>query len=297
MVKTVIGSFDRVDDADRAIRALRGAGFLDSDINLVANDVRRGDTTEPTVRNVAGETTSGAATGAVAGGALGGAAGLAASLMGLAIPGIGPILAAGPIVAALAGAGAGAVAGGLIGSLTELGVEKEHAEIYAEAVRRGGSLVTVRVDEARADEATSILRDAGAVDIDKRVEQWRSGGWSGFDPKAEPFTFDEIERNRTSYSAGERTSMASAPSDTAWATLDDDFRRDYDENLARSGAEFDEYAPAYRYGAQTVRSGRYANKRFDDVESELRSDWEREFPDRDWNKVKDAARYGFTRGR
>ena len=99
MVKTVIGSFDRVDDADRAIRALRGAGFLDSDINLVANDVRRGDTAEPTVRNVAGETTSGAATGAVAGGALGGAAGLAASLMGLAIPGIGPILAAGPIVA------------------------------------------------------------------------------------------------------------------------------------------------------------------------------------------------------
>jgi len=144
MVKTVIGSFDRVDDADRAIRALRGAGFLDSDINLVANDVRRGDTTEPTVRNVAGETTSGAATGAVAGGALGGAAGLAASLMGLAIPGIGPILAAGPIVAALAGAGAGAVAGGLIGSLTELGVygiARNLAETISQLVTRASGFV------------------------------------------------------------------------------------------------------------------------------------------------------------
>jgi len=291
MMKTIIGSFDRMDDADRAARTLRNAGFLDSDINFIANDVRRDD---GKARVVETGTASGAATGAVAGGALGGAAGLAASLMGLAIPGIGPILAAGPIVATLVGAGAGAAAGGLIGSLTDMGVEPAHAEIYAESVRRGGTLVTVRTDESRADEAASILRDAGAVDIDRRAEEWRVSGWMGFNPKAEPYSFDEIERNRSRYAA---IGTMAATSDTAWARLDDDFRRDYEENLVGAGAPFDEYAPAYRYGAEAVQKGRYANKRWDDVEEELRSDWERNNPNRDWGKVRDAARYGFTRAR
>jgi|KBSMisStaDraftv2_1062788.scaffolds.fasta_scaffold86748_3 hypothetical protein len=200
MIKTVIGSFDRIDDADRAMQALRNAGFMGDDINLVANNVQRA-ADGPVRRDTPGtdDDHAGAATGAVAGGAIGGAAGLAVSIMGLAVPGIGPILAAGPIIAALAGAGAGAVAGGLIGSLTDLGVEEGHAEIYAESVRRGGSLVTVRVDETRADEAESILRSAGAIDIDKRVEAWRESGWTGYDPKAKPFTFEEIEKNRTRY--------------------------------------------------------------------------------------------------
>lgn len=291
MAKTIIGSFDRMTDAERAARALRDAGFPDSDINFIANDVRRDDGTERIVEK-AGH--GGAMTGAVAGGALGGAAGLAASLMGLAIPGIGPILAAGPIVAALAGAGAGAAAGGLIGSLTDLGVEPARAEIYAESVRRGGTLVTVHADESGSEEAVAILQNAGAVDIDRRADEWRASGWTGFDEKAAPYSFEEIERNRTRYAA---PAMMSAPSDTAWATLDDEFRRDYDENLAEGGVPFDEYVPAYRYGADVVQKGRYANKRFDDVETDLRSDWEREYPDRDWMRVRDAARYGFMRGR
>lgn len=202
MIKTVIGSFDRIDDADRAMQALRNAGFMGDDINLVANNVQR--SADGAVRRTSSpdDDHAGAATGAAAGGAIGGAAGLAVSLMGLAVPGIGPILAAGPIIAALAGAGAGAVAGGLIGSLTDLGVEEEHAEIYAESVRRGGSLVTVRVDETRTDEASSILRNSGAIEIDKRVEVWRDTGWTGYDPKAKPFTFEEIEHNRTRYTTG-----------------------------------------------------------------------------------------------
>ncbi len=292
MVKTIIGAFDRMGDADRAARALRDAGFLDSDINFIANDVRR----NPDPGRVVERTEmSGAATGAVAGGALGGAAGLAASLMGLAIPGVGPILAAGPIVAALVGAGAGAAAGGLIGSLTDLGVEPAQAEVYAESVRRGGTLVTVRTDESRSDEAADILRDAGAVDIDRRADEWRASGWKGFDPKAAPYSFDEVERDRARYSA---PPLMEATSDSAWATdLDAEFRRDYEENFADAGAAFDEYAPAYRYGADVVQRGRYANKRFDDVEQELRSDWERDNPNRDWSKVREAARYGFTRAR
>jgi hypothetical protein len=205
MIKIIIGSFDHVDDADRAFRDLLRAGFLDADINLIVSNAasaERSDTraVEATTED---ETTGGAAKGAVAGGVLGGAAGLAASLMGLAIPGIGPILAAGPIVAALAGAGAGAVAGGLIGGLTDLGVEKDEAEIYAESVRRGGSLVTVRADETRADEAATILRNNDAIDIARRAEEWKATGWSGYDPDAEPLTPAEIELERERYrSAG-----------------------------------------------------------------------------------------------
>ena len=204
MIKTVVGSFDTVSEAASAARDLRAAGFLDSDVSVIANNQQR--PADSTVKVTEPDKVSGTATGIVAGGALGGAAGLAASLMGLAIPGIGPILAAGPIAAALAGAGAGAVAGGLIGGLTDAGVSETHAEYYAEAVRRGGALVTIRADDVRADEAEAILRRHGAFDIEDRATQWKSTGWAGYNPDAEPFTFDEIERDRTQWRAtGSRT--------------------------------------------------------------------------------------------
>ena len=217
MIKTVIGSFDSADDADRATRDLRGIGFADADINLVVSNVRQGDETElPAI----GDGTGPVAKGAVAGGVLGGAAGLAVSLAGLAIPGIGPILTAGPIIATLAGAGAGAVAGGVIGSLTELGVEKNDAEFYAEAIRRGGTLVTLRTDESRVDEASAILRKAGAVDITRRAEDWRATGWMG-DSSAKG------DRGRARARAADVSepvgSSAGGLSDSAWA-MDDDIR-------------------------------------------------------------------------
>lgn len=198
MMKTVVGSFDSFAEASDVAQELRQAGFLETDVNIVANNARRIDTsdTDSATTRDASSAASGAATGAVAGGALGGAAGLAVSLMGLAIPGVGPILAAGPIAAALAGAGAGAVAGGLIGGLTELGVPESEAEYYAEAVRRGGALVTVRADESRVDEAEAIMRRHGAVDIEDRAVQWRSAGWTKFDPASEPYSLEEIERDR-----------------------------------------------------------------------------------------------------
>jgi len=200
MIKTVVGSFDSISEAASAARDLRAAGFMDNDVSVIANNQQR-TSADPSVEVTEPNKISGTATGIVAGGALGGAAGLAASLMGLAIPGIGPILAAGPIAAALAGAGAGAVAGGLIGGLTDAGVSETHAEYYAEAVRRGGALVTVRADDARADEAEAIIRRHGAFDIEDRATQWKSGGWTGYNPQAEPFTFEEIERDRTQYRA------------------------------------------------------------------------------------------------
>ena len=153
----------------------------------------------------AADDASGAATGAVTGGVVGGAAGLAASLMGLAIPGIGPIIAAGPIVATLSGAGVGAVAGGLIGGLTDMGVSKTDAEYYAESVRRGGALVTVRADDTRAERAAEIMREHGAVDIERRAEQWRQRGWTGWNDQAQPYTPEDIDRDRDLYGTTDRT--------------------------------------------------------------------------------------------
>jgi hypothetical protein len=203
MIKTVVGSFDSATDATNAARELRAAGFMDNDVNVVANDAPNAGVATTTRADAATDAgasdhaASGATTGAIAGGAIGGATGLAVSLMGLAIPGIGAILAAGPIVAVLTGAGVGAVAGSLIGALTELGVDETEAGYYAEAVRRGAALVTVRADESRVDEVGHILSNQGAFDIEDRVVQWKSEGWTRYNPDAEPYSFDDIERDRT----------------------------------------------------------------------------------------------------
>lgn len=143
-----------------------------------------------------GDVAAGAGSGAVAGGVIGGAAGLMAGLAGLAIPGVGPLVAAGPIVAALAGAGVGAVAGGLIGALRNVGVNDEDAEYYAEAVRRGGALVAVKAEDHRAQDAADIMREHGAIDIESRVSQWRAAGWSRFDPDAQPYSHEQIQGDR-----------------------------------------------------------------------------------------------------
>jgi uncharacterized membrane protein len=198
MVKTIVGSFDSFNEAHRVADDLRAAGFLDSDISIVANNASGEYREDARVRDT-DKDASATAKGAVTGAVVGGGAGLAASLAGLAIPGIGPIIAAGPIVATLAGAGTGAVAGGLIGGLVDLGVPENDAQYYAEAVRRGGALVTVRADESRADEVTDILRSHGAIDIEGRVERWRESGWERFDPAAQPYSPEEIQRDRSMY--------------------------------------------------------------------------------------------------
>lgn len=194
--KTVVASYNRLDDATAAMRDLRDAGFAETDLNLLASRTTREDATD------SGDMPGNTATGAIAGGALGGAAGLAVSLMGLAIPGIGPILAAGPIAAALAGAGAGAVAGGVVGALTDVGVSETDAQIYAESVRRGGAVVTVRTDEARAAAAEEILDRHDAVDIEERVAEWKRSGWSGYDPDAPEWSAAQIEAERAQRLSG-----------------------------------------------------------------------------------------------
>jgi len=432
MIKTVIGSFDSFDEARQVVRDLKDEGFMESDISIVASNRTGGDATSDrtpndlnldpavtgdtaretsTTRSMRGTTTdaddvddtttgnaTGAATGAVTGGVLGGAAGVAVSLMGLAIPGIGPIIAAGPIVAGLTGAGVGAVAGGLIGGLTSLGVSEEHAEYYAESVRRGGALVTIRCDESRAERAAQIMQDHGAVDIERRVERWRDTGWTGYDRNAQAST-GEMETGGGTYGdssvgglgrsagttsavdpermTGGRTSGIDSSTTTAgtmgaassagrglgatdvsgtgsrgaggmgtsgssglgtsgsssglgsssssgmgattsgstlggspsaltggaprtraqsdWNSVQDDFRREHDRTYAGQNMTFDDYAPAYRHGYESAQSDTYRGRNWNDVEPNLRSDWERSNPGGTWERMKDAVRRGWDR--
>ena len=196
MTRTVVGSFDGYYAAQRAAHALLEDGFREEELSVIASNVAGNYTPDGLPGD---EAASNAATGAVAGGLMGGAAGVVLSMVTLAIPGLGPIVAAGPLLAGLTGASAGAVAGGVIGALTDEGVPQEHATYYAEAVRRGGALVIVRIDDVRADRAAEILRANGGIDIDERATRWRDNGWTGWDGSARPYTVEEAENERRLY--------------------------------------------------------------------------------------------------
>jgi hypothetical protein len=193
--KTITGLYDAYDDAAKTVREVEAIGVPHDDLSVVANNVD--DRYGPTEESNAGPD---AAAGAAAGLVVGGGVGLLAGLGLLAIPGVGPVVAAGWLVAAAvgaaAGAGAGAATGGIIGSLTSSGVSKEHAHIYAEGVRRGGTLVTARVDEQQAAAVEQIMRRNNAVDPDTRGGTYRDAGWTSFDSAASPYTASDLERER-----------------------------------------------------------------------------------------------------
>lgn len=134
------------------------------------------------------------------GAAIGGVGGLLLSAAGLlTLPVIGPVLAAGPIAAALTGAGVGAAAGGLIGALTEAGIPEDEAKHYAEGVRRGDILVTVRTSGMLADRALEIVDKHHAVNVNDRVSDWKKRGWEGWSTTREPLSDDELKRERDYY--------------------------------------------------------------------------------------------------
>ncbi|MGV6873186.1 general stress protein [Pseudochelatococcus sp. B33] len=191
---TISGLFDTYDDARRAVAALEAAGVGSTDISIISHD-ESVDT-----GNLAAE---GAGTGAGIGAVAGGAGGLLAGLGLVAIPGVGPVVAAGWLAATLTGAAAGAVAGGaaggLIGALTESGVSEGEAEFYAEGVRRGGTIVVARVNEAQVDAATDILHQSNAIDPQVRRRIFEEEGWTRFDESAAPYTPEERRRLRERY--------------------------------------------------------------------------------------------------
>ena len=157
-MRMIAHSYDTYDHAVRAVNALEAAGVPHDDISLVSGDKDRQVAT-----SVAGDgdgTATG--TGASIGTLLGGGAGLLAGLGALAIPGVGPVVAAGWLIATLTGAGVGAAAGGLLGSLTGSGIDEADAKSYADHIGRGGTLVTVRASDEMAPQVEYILEHGQA---------------------------------------------------------------------------------------------------------------------------------------
>lgn len=186
--RAITALFDDYDAAARAVDRLEAEGTPHGDVSIVANNAE-----DRHARRVAsvdeaaagsqvsseGQVGAGAGTGATLGTVLGGGAGLLAGLGLLAVPGVGPVVAAGWLVATVTGAGVGAATGGLLGGLTGAGLTPHEAETYAEGVRRGGTLVTVRVENGHADRVMAILNRHGSIDLDERAQGWRAQGWTG----------------------------------------------------------------------------------------------------------------------
>ncbi|CDX22538.1 conserved hypothetical protein [Mesorhizobium sp. ORS 3324] len=183
-MQTITALFDDYDNAADAVGELESMGVPATDLSIIASnaDGRHSAAAE--------DAASGAGIGAV----MGGAGGLATGLGAVAIPGVGPVVAAGWLAATAAGAAAGAVVGGatggIIGALTDDGVSERDAHVYAEGVRRGGTLVTARVADDLVEQAQSILHASGSVDVGERRNQYEADGWSGFDPAAGDYRTD-----------------------------------------------------------------------------------------------------------
>jgi len=167
---TVVGLFHDMRDARAAVDELRASGIEASNISLVAAGSHDADS-ELARKDIATDVAADAGIGA----ALGGIGGLLLGFTALVIPGIGPVMAAGPLVAALSGAGVGAVAGGLIGGLNEAGVPQDEAKHYADRVSGGDVLLTVNASAADAERARDIMDGRGAADLDPQKTETISG--------------------------------------------------------------------------------------------------------------------------
>lgn len=296
MTMSVTALYDDLSTAQRVVEELVSAGVERNNISLIANDASRkyeSYINDGNVDDVTGG--EGAGFGAVVGAMIG--------LGAMLIPGIGPVIAAGPLVAGLVGAGvgaaAGAVTGGIVASLVNLGVDEEVAGYYAEGVRRGGTLVTATTADSMQDRVMEIMNRHTPVDIKSRAEQWRSSGWTGFDENNTAYSMSEVERERATYPASQDTVRRQDVNfeQTGWTgngshtfdAYDTVFHSHYNANFANTGYDYSYYAPAYEYGYTLANDPRYRDYDWTRIESEARAGWEgrNEGP---WDRIKDAVR-------
>ncbi len=273
--RSVLALYDEFEDASSAVTDLTKHGFSDENITLLTQDA-----TGQYARKLEDQEAVTAGEGA----GLGAVTGLLVGLGAAVIPGVGPVIAAGPLAAALTGAtvgvASGAVTGGIVGALVDIGVPEEEAHSYSEAVRRGGTLVMVQIHErGKVNKASNILGSHNPVDIKRRAGVWKEEeGWEAFDPEAEPYTAEDIERERA-----ERRFEEHEP----------DFERHYNETYTGS-VTYDGYRPAYRFGYAMAASPRYQQMEWEEVESAARQDWEDRYTDRPWVDYRDAVYFGWN---
>ena len=159
----VFGIYRTVTQAEQAVDRLLAAGFSNNDISVLLPDSQSSKEFAHEKNTKAPEGTT---TGVATGGAVGGTLGLLAGIGALAIPGLGPFIAAGPIMGALAGLGVGGAVGGLIGALVGMGIPEYEAKRYEGRVKEGGVLLSVHCNSSEEiSRAKDLLKQTGAEDI------------------------------------------------------------------------------------------------------------------------------------
>lgn len=389
---TIVCVFDSTAEAQKAIQDLVKAGVPKEEISLLSND-SKGEYASLLKDPDATKKTTGSVGANVAGGAaIGGLGGLLLGLGALAVPGIGPVLAAGPIAAALGGAAVGAAGGGIVGVLKDSGVPDEDASFYTEHVRRGGTLVSIRTDRSMEDKINDVLVRHNAVPVDDRMEEFRRSGWSPTPSRAErrerpdqgertiPVIEEQmtigkrdvhrggvrvyskivetpveeqitlrdetirVERRPVNRAATEadfrqqdsieltevdeeavigksarvveevsigkestqktetvrdkvrRTNVEVEQMGTRSEDYEADFRKDFQTRFGSAkDVSYETYAPAYQYGAKTANDSRYKGKTYDEIESQLKTDYMRNNPNSTWDNVKGAVRFGWEK--
>ena len=174
----VFGIYKRVPQAELAVDRIIAAGYLSNDISVLLPD---NHSTKEFAHEKNTKAPEGTTTGGIAGGVIGGTLGLLAGIGALAIPGVGPFIAAGPIMGALAGVGAGGAVGGLIGALVGMGMPEYEAKRYEGRVKAGGVLLSIHCDTSEEiSRAKDLLKATGAEDIASAGE--KSVSTHGVDP-------------------------------------------------------------------------------------------------------------------
>lgn len=267
---TVVGVFDDNERARDAIEALKDSGFAAQDIGILMKD--KGD-----AKDMAEETGThageGAATGLIGGGILGGLAGWLVGIGALAIPGVGPFIAAGAFGTALAGAGIGAGIGAIAGALVGMGIPKEEAEFYEGEVRSGRTLVTVNARN-RYSEARNILRQFGAYDVHDRT---------GAD--ADTMTAGTTTGGRM-VSTDTGTYGSSTMGSRRWEDVMPEYRSRWQQRYGTmgSGYRWEDYEPGYHYAYDMYNRPEYQNRSWNEVEPEFRRDWQNRYHDKPWDR-------------
>jgi uncharacterized membrane protein len=311
MRRTIIAVYDDAATGHRVVDELVKAGIERNHIGFAMQD--REGKGEKYLQGVVDDTGFGAL--------VGGLTGLLVGLGALMVPGIGPVLAAGPLISALTGTaigiGAGAVTGGIVGGLVDLGVPEEEASAYAEAIRRGSTLVTATVQDTQLDTATRIMQNYNPVDMDTRITQWRAKGWETFDPMIDTHTAEDIatghdtgteatptvDTGKPYQSANlsgttQRSSAGASFTPRAYSSgydqWHDDFYRHYQQHYAGQG-DYLAFMPAYRQGYYMGSDTTYANRKWDEIEPDARQYWERGNYTNAWDEIKDAVRYAWEK--
>ncbi len=277
------GVFDGINRAAGVVATLSACGFSSEDLSLVVQENEHTSITISTAANAASFLSS------------------QASLLNpnlrysllmadsITVGGIGPVLATRPFAMVLAGTRRISGAANLMDALTGLHISDGNASTYAEAVRRGGSLLLINVPAHMFDRVQDILLLHHVVDLSQRVRRWRQQGWEHFDPHGLPCTHEELNRERFQQANENRRRCSYHP-------YEQDFRSHYYLMRAPGDEPYEYYAPAYRYGYRLVWERDYRGKDWSTVEPRARCQWERQ-EGQCWEAVADAVYYGFIKGR